>query len=41
MEERDIAMAKLPCSFINSGMEGETVDMKMEVKMVDILAKLE
>ena len=41
MKERDIATEKLPCSFINSGMEGEMVHMELEGKMVDILANLE
>ena len=41
MEERDVEKVNLPCAFMQAYMEGETVHLKLEGKMVDILAKMD
>ena len=40
MENRDVATVNIPCAFMQSDMEGDDLHMKLEGKMVDILAKL-
>ena len=41
MEHRDVATVDVPCAFMQADMEGEEVNMKLEGKMVDLLAKLD
>ena len=41
MEHWDVAPVDLPCAFMQADMEGEEVNMKLEGKMVDLLAKLD
>ena len=41
MEHRDVATVDIPSAFMQTDMEGDDVNMKLEGKMVDLLAKLD
>ena len=40
MEHRKFATVDIPGAFMQADMEGETVNMKLEVKMAELLTKL-
>ena len=40
-EHREVATVDIPVAFMQADMEGETVHMKLEGKMADLLTKLE
>ena len=41
MDHREVATVKMPGEFMQTDMEGETVHMKLEGKMAELLTKLD